>query len=233
MPDKKPPPEVVEQHYDGRRGYANYYYNRLNRDRVWQSLAAHGDFTALGGDWSLRGELVGAGEAEFQINDTVSGCALPGGELKLPMGGSLSSASEPPTSGGLLAALFLWRRLLVKGPERFGGMEYYGTLPLAASPALAGHAGLSEQPALVDMLIGTYGGVECHYLVDPVSGHLLVMELFLRDDDDPCELRFFDYRQVEGRDVPGRMLVQYGDNLYGMFTFDEVRFAAGGLKDEG
>jgi hypothetical protein len=130
--------------------------------------------------------------------------------LKLIVGDSLTAASDPPSSGGLLAALFLWRRLLVTGPEQFGAVEYYGTAPLA------GH------PGLIEVLVGTYGGVECQFWVDPTSGRLLLLEMFLRGDDDPCELYFADYREVEGRDLPGRLEVRYGNDVYGAFKLDRV-----------
>jgi serine protease Do len=217
VPDKpkKEIPAVVKEHYDGRRGYANYYYNRVNRDRVWQTLTGRGDFTPLKGEWTLRGRLQEPDDAEFRITDHLVSCTLPGGPVSLPIEDSLVSASDPVSSGGLLAALYLWRRLLVRGPEEFGSVEYYGTL------ALEGHAGL------VDMITGKFGGVECNFLVDSTSGHLLVVELYLNADDDPCELHLADYRAVDGREVPGRMLVRYGDNVYGLFTFAEVS-----LKEE-
>lgn len=212
VPDKpkKEIPAVVTEHYDGRRGYANYYYNRENRDRVWQTLTGRGDFTPLKGEWTLRGRLQEPGDSEFRITDHLVACTLPGGQNSLAIEDSLINASEPISSGGLLAALYLWRRLLVRGPEDFGSVEYYGTL------ALPGHAGL------VDMITGKFGGVECNFLVDSTSGHLLVVELYLNADDDPCELHFADYRAVDGREIPGRMLVRYGDNVYGLFTFAEV-----------
>lgn len=209
---KKEVPEVVKQHRDDRRGYANYYYNRANRDRVWQTLNGRGDFTGLTGEWLLRGRLLETDDSELRISDHLVACKLHGGELRFPAGDDLVAASGPPASGGLLAALYLWRRLLVKGPEQFGSLEYYGTLPLD------GH------PGMVDMLTGTFGGVECHFFIDATSGHLLVMESYLATDDDPCELRFGDYHLVGDRDVPGSMLVRYGDNVYGMFTFSSVAF---------
>lgn len=210
-------PAVVKQHYDARRGYANYYYNRLNRDRVWKTLTVRGDFASLTGEWVLRGQLMEAGDSEFRISENLVACSLPGGKASLPIDDNLVGAAVPPGSGGLLAALYLWRRLLVKGPEEFGSVEYYGTLPLSgpAGP-LAGHAGL------VDMLSGTFGGVECNFLIDATSGHLLVVELYLHPDDDPCELHFADYREVDGREVPARMLVRYGDHVYGLFAFSDV-----------
>jgi serine protease Do len=207
---KKEVPAVVKAHRDERRGYANYYYNRLNRDRVWQSLTGRGDFSLLTGEWVLRGQLQEAGDTEFRLSEHLVTCTLPGGKTSLPVDDSLVGAAEPPASGGLLAALYLWRRLLVKGPEAFGSVEYYGTLPLA------GH------PGLVDVLAGTFGGVECNFLVDSTSGHLLVVELYMHNDDDPCELHFAGYHAVDGREAPGRMLVRYGDNTYGLFTLTNI-----------
>ncbi|HXT57653.1 MAG TPA: trypsin-like peptidase domain-containing protein [Pirellulales bacterium] len=209
-PARQEMPEIAKQHFESRRGFANYYFNKLNRTRVWQMLVARGDFAAATGEWLLSGELLGAGEAQFRIGAETAACALPGGKLKLIVGDSLTAASDPPSSGGLLTALFLWRRLLVMGPEQFGSVEYYGTAPLA------GH------PGLVEVLIGTYGGVECQFWVDPTSGRLLLLEMFLRGDDDPCELYFADYREVEGRDLPGRLEVRYGNNVYGVFKLDRV-----------
>ncbi|HWB12591.1 MAG TPA: trypsin-like peptidase domain-containing protein [Pirellulales bacterium] len=212
---KQETPAIVKEHHDDRRGYANYYYNRTNRDRVWQTLTGRGDFTPLKGEWILRGRLSEPGDTEFRIGDHLVQATLPGGMASLPVDDNLVGAGDPPASGGLLAALYLWRRLLVAGPEQFGSVDYYGTLPLE------GHAGL------VDMLIGKFGGVACGFLVDSTSGHLLAVELYLHEDDDPCELHFAEYRAVDGREVPGRMLVRYGDNLYGLFTFTDVALKEG------
>ncbi|MGH7136218.1 MAG: PDZ domain-containing protein, partial [Pirellulales bacterium] len=203
---KKEVPEVVKQHHDSRRGYANYYYNRLNRDRVWQTLTGRGDFTALAGEWVLRGQLLEPEDTELRISDHLVACVLPNGKTSIPVDDDLTAATDPPASGGMLAALYLWRRFLVSGPEKFGSLDYYGTLPLG------GH------PGPVDVLTGTFGGVKCQFLIDATSGHLLLMESYLRPDDDPCELHFADYHAVDGREVPGRILVRYGGNLYGLFT---------------
>ena len=207
---KKEAPAVVKEHYDARRGYANYYYNRLNRDRVWQTLSGRGDFKTLNGEWVLSGRLQEPGDTQFQISDKLVACTLPGGKSSISVEDSLVDAAEPTASGGLLAALYLWRRLLVAGPEEFGSVEYYGTVPLVG------------QAGFVDVIIGKFGGVECNFLIDSTSGHLLVVELYLHEDDDPCELHFADYRETDGREVARTMLVRYGDNVFGLFTFTEV-----------
>src|SRR5947199_341699 len=40
-----------------RPGFANYYFNKLERDRLWTAFKKHGDFSGLAGDWSLEGQL--------------------------------------------------------------------------------------------------------------------------------------------------------------------------------
>ena len=42
-----PLPEIVKKHFVAKPGYVNYYFNQLNRDRVWKALVARGDFRAL------------------------------------------------------------------------------------------------------------------------------------------------------------------------------------------
>ena len=75
-------------------------------------------------------------------------------------------------------------------------MYYPGTVP---SP---GHAGLA------DVLVGTYGGVESRFMVDPGDGALLEIEMFPDEDADPCEVYFTDYHEVDGRMLPGRLEVR-------------------------
>ena len=48
-------PEIVKKHFEAKRGYANYYFNKLNRDRVLEGVDRPGDFAALGGAWTLAG----------------------------------------------------------------------------------------------------------------------------------------------------------------------------------
>ena len=125
----------------------------------------------------------------------------------VPLGSSLL----PAHSGGLLPALYLWRRLAVEGLGRFGEVYYNGTAPLL------GHEGL------VDVLVGAHKDVECRFYFDPVEGHLLAMEMFPDEDSDPCEVYFSDYHEVAGRSWPGRIEVRYGDDLFAVFKVTESR----------
>ena len=136
---------------------------------------------------------------------------MPTTEIKWTAGDELGASLLPAHSGGLLPALYLWRRLAVEGLGRFGDVYYYGTAPLR------GHDGL------VDVLVGSHKGVECRFYFDPAAGHLLALEMFPDEDSDPCEVYFSDYRDTGGQSWPGRIEVRYGDELFAVFKVKEAR----------
>ncbi|MGD9723407.1 MAG: S1C family serine protease [Pirellulales bacterium] len=201
-PEPQPLPEIVKQHYIEKPGYVNYYFNQRELNRVWQSLVARGTYAEAPGPWTIAGETATNEKISFTVSDTTSAIALESGELKIDLDGDLSGRTDPPGSGGVLVALAAWRRLLVGGPENFGDLTYHGTAPVPGREGLA------------DLLIGTYRNVECRFYVSPNEGQLVLVEMFPEDDTDPCELYLSDYREVEGRQLPGHMLVRYGENLY-------------------
>ena len=49
--------------------------------------------------------------------------------LLVEFGPSLTGVTGPPRSGGLLAALHLWQRILLLGPRKFGEVYYLGEMP--------------------------------------------------------------------------------------------------------
>ena len=205
---KEPVPEIIQKHYEARRGYANYYFNERSRDRVWSAWRALGDFGARKGSWTIAGPLPDGGEFRFRLTDADASLELPRVEHRWTATDEIASSSAPPGSAGLLPALYLWRRLAVEGPGNFGQVYYLGTVPLA------GHEGL------VDVLVGIHGGAECRFLFDPAEGSLLAMEMSPEEHVDPCEVSFHDYRQVDGRRVPGRMEVRHGDEAYATFPVE-------------
>jgi serine protease Do len=150
---------------------------------------------------------------------------MPGGHLEAPIGDNLANITDPPGSGGLLAALHLWRRLLVLGPERFGDLQYLGTVPLVTSQELVDRRAIMllgqdrephavHAPELCDALVGTYGGVSCRFIYDARTGNLAALEMFRGPDDDPCEIYFTDYAEIEGRVFPRQIECRYGDASY-------------------
>jgi len=227
---KRPPapevriPEIVKQHFQEKRGYANYYFNTLNQQRVWKAWHAHSKWEGAKDLWTLSGKRIAdsastsgkktsagaGGDFRFQLTDEGATLKLPSGEIDWKAGSELGASLLPVNSGGFLNAMYLWRRLAVEGLGRFGDVFYYGTAPLY------GHEGL------VDVLIGSHKGVECRFYFDPAEGRLLALEMFADEEADPCEIYFSDYRNVDGRNWPGRIDVRYGDDAFAAFKINEV-----------
>jgi serine protease Do len=207
-------PAEIQKLIVARTGFANYYFNELNRNRVWSAFRAKGDFQPVTGTWKLTGELVGGGKVEVTLGDEASSGNFPQGAAKIDAAQDLDQQLGPAGSGGLLAALHLWRHLLVQGPEKFGEVTYYGTAPYSGIEGLA------------EVFIATRNVAELHFAFDPVSSQLVVLDMFADPAEDGCELRFSDYRDVNGRQVPHRVEVRHGDELFGQIDWKQIELAS-------
>jgi hypothetical protein len=206
----------VRQSYERRRGFANYYFNRLERDRVWQRFASDHTCPDWTGDWTIAA-VAADSPVEIRWEGRYLTGRFPDGPARIDLQAELGEQRQPLGSGGLLAALHLWRRLLVLGPEQFGQVIYWGDAPLI------------DRTGLYDVLVAYYDVVECHFYFDRDSGRLVAMEMFSDNASDPCELYFDDYRSFHGKQLPGRIRVVHGDQRYADFELHEIRVA--GLID--
>ena len=48
--------------------------------------------------------------------------------------------------------------------------------------------------------------------------------MYPAENADPCEVYFSDYRDVDGRLLPGRMEVRTADGPFGVFKLDQFTF---------
>lgn len=217
--DKPVTPEIVKRHFKERNGYANYYFNEVERERVWRALSSRFDATTATGPWQIKGDHFSGGAAgakttvELLIEDTKVEYRLPSGVAALPTTGDLTAAVEPEGTGGLLAALSLWRRLIALGPAKYGDLTYLGTFPL------------TDFNVVYDVLLGRHAGVSCRYYVDRNAGDLVAVEMQLDDETDPCELRFDQYHEQGGRRLPGTIEVHYADATYAVIRPSEWKFS--------
>ena len=212
---KPKPPEAIAGFIQPRPGFTNYYFNELHRSRIWNRFVESGDFKPFAGNWTLHGNVAGGGAFAITLGNEESTATLPSGTFPVTLQKDLSDQLQPDGSGGLIAALHLWRRLMVFAPERFGEVYYLGTAPLAA------------EPALFDVLVATYNVTESHFYFSPDTGQLLGLELFPDTDADPCEILFSDYREVApARRLPFHLTVKHGDQVFGEFLIERFELPA-------
>ena len=215
-------PESVKPFFAERRGYANYYFNTQNVQRLWDGLVNNRSTILKPSTWKLTGTR--QGEAfEITLDDKKVIADLPEIMTMIDMTRDLDDQLEPPGSGGMLVALQMWRRLLSLGPERFGETYYLGTAP---------HPLLTEEE-LLDVLVGIYGSFETRFYLSPTSGRLEALELISSNDTDPCEIYFDEFKSADGTGivVPRQWKVRVGDALYGDFQVESVTFSSDGRED--
>ena len=222
-PAELPMPQRVAEVFQARRGYANYYFNQQNRDRVWNALRQVSDFADDHAAWTLDGQLNEQATLRVTLDDrqTFARLVTPteNRDLLLDLDDDLSRQTQPDGSGGLLVALHLWRRLLTTGPAQYGEVYYLGTAPWP-----------NHEP-LADVLVAVHDVVETRFYFDTVSGHLLGLEMFPDSEVDPCEIDFGDYRTINGRQIPFELQVRHGDETFGVIRLQE--FATTPTSTEG
>jgi S1-C subfamily serine protease len=209
-------PKAVRQYFEEAPGYTNFWFNRYNQQRVWNAYLAHGDFAETGWNWTITGKTATGGSVTIELTEKKGSITMPDGQSGAEFGTSLTETTSPPRSGGLLAALHLWQRLLLVGPHRFGEVYYLGTMPW------------NSEDKLSDCLVGTTAGVESRFYFDPDHGECTGVELRIADDEDPCEIYFDDIRTVDGRSLPFHWTVHHGDDVFADIHVKSYDWSAGG-----
>lgn len=213
-PAEPPQDHPIRKWFVAQPGFANYYFNQLERDLLWSGFQKTLGGSLPPGTWKLEGELIRPvkGSVSFQWQSGLIEAKWIDKEHRLePLkaGESLENLSTPPGSGGLLVALYHWQRLLTLGEKGFeAGFRYGGTEPFypqgAAAPAV-----------LCDVLVTEHAGVICKWYFQPQDHTLLGMEAWLEESVDPCEIIFSDYQEKDGRRLPNRWEIRHGDREFG------------------
>jgi S1-C subfamily serine protease len=243
LPPRSLPPSPAAKLYQAKPGFANAYFNRLERDRLWTAFRSQGDFTGAVGSWTM--------EAEFESNQRKTPAKVVIAEEKgkdgktshttvllslgninfrldpLAPGQDARDMKDPPNSGGFLMALYQYRRLLTLGEKGFEGQfSHGGNEPFYPMPA-----GDAKPKALADLRINTevlnteHGAVPVKWFFSRKDQTLLGYEVTLAKDEDPCEIYFSDYRKIEGRLLPHRIEIRYGNGRFGALAIKQFRLA--------
>jgi serine protease Do len=230
--------------YEAKPGFANYYFNRLERDRLLSAFLKHGDFGKVAGNWTIEGEVrvlkVNLPDKfKIQIADEKEGAGSKSvvkgtiGAVPYTLEPLNATAAEdrrvPQLSGGLLAGMYLYQRLLTLGQAGFptecnhGGYEPFYPPPPDGKPSRT----LAELRVDCEVLTTRSGVYLTKWFFSRTDQKLLGFEVRMQDlDEDPCEVYLYDYRAVQGRMLPHRMQVWYQDRRYGNFTITGYQLGA-------
>ena len=219
LPEEKLPDEYKKL-FVKKAGYANYHFNQQEQQRVLRGLESLQSWRASTGRWKLTGKTAANEDFLLTMTDTKLGLLLPNRPGLQPLENGADFLDEPPGSGGLLAALQQLKLLLTKGPEVFTEFSYVGSQPL------------DGRGASVDVLLTRKGGVETLWYFRKVDATFVGFDSALGNDVDPCEIRFLQFGDFEGKRFPSRFTIRHGDAEFA--TFDVLTMeVASSLAVEG
>jgi S1-C subfamily serine protease len=263
MPQPGPQPKQGPQgegakFYKQRKGFANYYFNEQAQKRVLEAFAKHGDFSTVAGDWIIEGTYERDGRTGDMkiaiVDEKVVGAEK---ETRPVVTANLNidyrleplkSSQEdkdlmvPPYSGGLLMAMYHYRKFLTQGQKGFesnnfthGGVEPIYVQPLTGAEAKS----FKDIRVMTDVIRTEHAGVTGKWyfyrndLNPQLQGkskykdyELIAFEVFVAHDQDPCEVYLHDAKEINGRLLPTKMEVRHGDKRFTVLTLRDFKMAA-------
>ncbi|MFK7737694.1 MAG: S1C family serine protease [Pirellulaceae bacterium] len=219
-----PKKELVASMLTKRKGFANFYFNELERDRTWQQVRQLGEFTATAESWNWSGKLTGE-STPISLQSSPEAATLRVGSRTrtVDFAKPLSDVISQRRENGILVAFRALQQFLREGPKRIGDTSYLGKMPVYAGSSIR----MSEQPRL-DTLQTLWFDAVVRFSVQP-DGRVALIEVFGDAESDPVELYLDNYQVHRIGDsellVPGRMRLQYGTDPMLYVDVEDVRIA--------
>ena len=208
------PPEQYKHMFVKKDGYANYWFNQQEQNRLKPLVTSWGDWSAApGGTWKITGQT-GMGDA-FRLGLAEDKIGLEIGEepyLQVLDGSDFENT--PPGSGGLLIAMHQLKLMLKQLDAGFSEFYYLGSEPLD----LTGD--------VVDVLITAVNGVQTRWYFARQPRAFVGFSSQLFEDTDECEVFFATMEEFGGRFFPGRILVRSGGRDYMELVVEHVEISA-------
>jgi serine protease Do len=226
-------PKSAASMIERRRGFANFHFNRMQRDQWSKGWLNQVDAKLANRTWHLKGMNHRIEPIEIVLSEEGIGGQFPDGPEAIDMQSDLSVQREPAGTGGLLIALHLWRRYQIDSAQKFGEVIYVGQAPLETAllaPTMitaTNAATINYLPPPVDMysvLQLTRDGIEIRAYFDSRTSLPVCWEMFTGIDSDPCELYFSNYRETDIGLLPFTIRVRHAGSDYTVLTLDEYEF---------
>lgn len=206
------PPEEYRHLLVKKTGFANYYFNQQEQQRLFALLSDLGDYTNAVGTWNLVGRTDRDQAFDFTLAQKGVGLEL-GEEIYLQTLDEVQFADEPPETGGFLIAAHQLKQLLARREKGFADLYYLGSEPLD---------GFGPQ---VDVLATNYDGVQSYWYFRKSDGRFVGFNSRLDDQTDDCEVRFLNWGNWQGRQFPKDFQVRTAARDFAVFHVEKFTIA--------
>jgi S1-C subfamily serine protease len=144
----------------------------------------------------------------------------------LKVGQEIAVMKDPPGSGGLLAALYQYRRFLTMGPSGFeGGFTHGGVEPIY--PPSKDKKAFKDVRVDAEVIHTEHAAIPVKWYFSTTDQRLIAFEVFVDKDEDPCEVYLSDYHMDDGKMLPHRFDIRHGNELYGSFSVAKYQMGQG------
>ncbi len=193
------PKDPLADRFEERRGFGNYYFNRVELDRVVGWTAQRGSWPTPGEHWTIDGSIVGETTSVRMEADNTSVYLTIDGKLETvdsKKGWTPWIQQQSPLALGL--GLRVWQQWHQVGPRRMGEAIYIGRSPVLG------------QSELLDTTRITLGEIEAMVYTSPDNGDIVCIELTTDNQSDPAEIYFEKYQAIDGRQFPTQVRLVFG-----------------------
>jgi S1-C subfamily serine protease len=224
-------PSPAAKYFEAKAGFANHYFNKVERERLWKEFQKQGDFSKFKGEWQIQalGEVDNR-QTKMEVSIKEVGDKIPChmeilaqpydlDPLKTDAGGP-GALVAPPKSGGLLIAFFLYRQFLAYGEAGFKGGEFShgGHEPFYLPPAKGAKPDFKLSRVMCEVLKTRHASVRTKWYFSLDNHRLIGFEVSPDRDEEPCEVFLSDYKDRDGRSLPSKIQVRHKNEPYAEFT---------------
>lgn len=214
---RTPAPAGYEDWFQSKKGYANYYFNQQQQQRVWNAAVGEIDFGKYAKSWKLSGKDSQGTEVEIVLGEEQSGIKAGDDAFVLRIADDLTEQAKANPRSAFLLALHQWRQMMRLGPDKFGQSTYWGEVQ--------GREGES-----FELMVATRDIVESNLLFAKTDGRLRMFESFLDVDQDPCTIEFSDYQMENDVLFPTSITYRIGNGKAETILVDKFEL---GESDQG
>jgi len=191
--------DSLADRYETKRGFSNYYFNRVELDRIVALQKPRNQWPKSDEAWVLSGTVVGeTTNVQTRVTDGVIGFTLGDKTESVDSKRGWTPWIQQQSLVSLAFALRTWQQWHQSGPRMMGEAIYIGRSPLV------GRTGLFDTTRI------TLGEVDSVIYTSPETGTIECIELFTDNQSDPAEIYFEKVQRNGGREIPERVRLAFG-----------------------
>lgn len=191
--------DTLADRYETKRGFSNYYFNRVELDRIVGLQKPRNQWPKAEESWVLSGAVVAeTTNVQIRVSDGSLGFTLGDKTESLDSKRGWTPWIQQQSLVSLAFAIRTWQQWHRVGPRMMGEAIYIGRSPLV------GRNGLFDTTRI------TLGEVDAVVYTAPETGTIECIELFTDNQSDPAEVYFEKVQQNNGKEIPERIRLAYG-----------------------